>query len=252
MNLYPAGYIKYTFKMYVAYDRAISCSLVHSDVRELVLEKANPSDEFDPEWRMTIHFGPIHSIEEIDETGNAIKDDVFDMLSFTLNTKIAGIRLTGHGLTPRSGEDGIAHLLFPPFECNASATVGCFRLSDSSVREVQNALSRVSSSRHKALISLFRHAIGTDEPIVQFLILYLILYDTYKNQPEIDKQILSHEPATPQSIRPHDGKSETIYTRLRNEITHRADVGPEITRTEIMNNLDRFRTIVHRILESTA
>ncbi len=252
INLYPTGYIEYAFKMHAAHDRAISCDFVHSDVRELVLEKVNPSDEFDPEWWMTIHFGPIHSIEEVDEIGNAIKDDIFDMLSFTLNTKISGIRLTGHGLTPRSGEGGIAHLLSPPFECNASGKVGCFRLSDNSVQDVQNALSRVYSSRHKALISLFRYAIGTDEPVVQFLILYLILYDTYKNQREIDKQILSHEPATPQSISPHDGKPETIYTRLRNEITHRTNVGPEITKTKIMDNLDRFRTIVHRILESTA
>lgn len=62
-----------------------------------------------------------------------------------------------------------------------------------------------------------------------------------------------HEPATPQSISPHDGKPETIYTRLRNEITHRAnDVGPETTRVEIMDNLDGFRMIVHRILKLMA
>jgi len=251
-NLYPAGHIRYSFEMYDAYEQAISCNLVHPAVREIILEKVNPSDIFSPEWQMTIHFGPIHSIEDVDETGDAIKDELFDMLSFTLNTRIAGIRLTGHGLTPRSGEGGIAHLLLPPLRCNASAKVGCFPLSEDSVKQVQNTLSRTSDPRYKALIGLFRHAISTDEPIVQFLILYLILYDTYRNQHKVDKQILSHAPTTPQSVSPHDGKTETIYTRLRNELTHRTAGSPETTRKEIMNNLDSFRTIVHRIIESSA
>ena len=249
---YPAGYIQYAFKMHVTHDRAICCKLVHSNARELVLEKVNPANEFDPEWRMTVHFGPVHSIEEVDETGNAIKDDIFDMLSFTLSTKIAGIRLVGHGLTPRPGEGGSGHLLLPALECNATVRVGGFRLSNNNIQEVQDALSRISVSRHKPLISLFRHAIGTEEPIVQFLILYLILYDRYGNQHEVDRQIMLHEPATPQSISPHDGKPETIYTRLRNEITHRTYVGPETTRAEIMDNLYGFRIIVHGILKLMA
>jgi len=218
-NLYPAGHIRYSFEMYAAYEQAISCNLVHPAVREIILEKVNPSDIFSPEWQMTIHFGPIHSIEDVDETGDAIKDELFDMLSFTLNT---------------------------------SAKVGCFPLSEDSVKQVQNTLSRTSDPRYKALIGLFRHAISTDEPIVQFLILYLILYDTYRNQHKVDKQILSHAPTTPQSVSPHDGKTETIYTRLRNELTHRTAGSPETTRKEIMNNLDSFRTIVHRIIESSA
>ncbi len=249
---YPAGYIQYSFKMHVTHDRAISCKLVHSNARELVLEKEKPADEFDPEWRMTVRFGPVHSIEEVDESGNAIKDDIFDMLSLTLNTKIAGIRLAGHGLTLRPGEGGIAYLLLPPFECNVIGRVGGFRLSTNSVQEVRDAISRVLISRYKLRISLFRHAIGTDEPIVQFLILYLVLYDMYGNQQEVDKQIMLLEPATHQSTSPHSGRSESVYTRLRNEIAHRTNVDPETTRAEIMDNLDGFRMIVHRILKSMA
>jgi hypothetical protein len=212
----------------------------------------HPSDILSPEWQMTIHFGPVHSIEDVDKAGDTIKDEIFDMLSFTLNTRITRIRLTGHGLTPRPGEGGIAHLLLPALRCNASAKVACFPLSKDSVEKVQNTLSKNWDPRYKALVSLFRYAISTDEPIVQFLILYLILYDTYKNQHKVDKQILSHAPATPQSISPHDGKAETIYTRLRNELAHRTNAIPETMRKEIMNNLDSFRTIVHNIIESSA
>ena len=247
---YPAGYIQYAFKMHVNHERAISCKLAHSNTKELILEKVNPADEFDPEWRMTVHFGPVHSIEEVDEIGNAIKDDIFDLLSFTLNSKIAGIRLAGHGLTPRPGEGAIGHLLIHPFECKGTARSGGLKLSNDNVQEVQDTLSSIPASWHKPLINLFRHAIATDEPIVQFLILYLILYDKFGNQPEVDRQIILHEPATPQSISPHSRRPETIYTRLRNEIAHRARVGLDATRAEIIDNLDRFRMIVHGILKS--
>jgi len=165
-----------------------------------------------------------------------------------LNTRIAGIRLAAHGLTPRPEEGIIAHLLLPAIECKGTARSGGFRLSNNNVQEVQDALSRIPISQHKPLISLFRHAIGADEPVVQFLILYLILYDRYGNQHEVDRQVMLHEPATPRSISPHDGRQETIYTRLRNEIIHRTNA-PDTTRAEIIDNLDGFRIIVHRILK---
>lgn len=250
-NLYPSGYIRYSFEMYAAYDQAISCNLVQPQVREIVLEKLKPSDMFNPEWQMTIHFGPMHSIDDVDKIGDVIKDEIFDMIAFTLNTRITGIRLIGHGLTPKSGEGGIAHLLLPQIRCNASAKIDCFPLSVGSVMEIQNTFARNSDPQYKALIGLYRHAITTDEPTVQFLILYLILYDTYKNQGEVDKHIISQEPSTPQSISPYSGKTETIYSRLRNEITHRTTPGPEATRNEIMNCMDSFRDIVHRIIESS-
>jgi hypothetical protein len=238
--------------MYAVCDQAISCYFVHSDVREIILEKVYPSDIYSTEWQITFHFGPVRSIEDVDEIGDAIKNEIFDMIAFTLNTKITQIRLIGHGLTPRSGEGGIAHLLAPAFKCNASAKVECFPLSDELVKEVQDKLSRTLAPRYKALIGLFRQAISTEEPIVQFLILYLILYDTFKTQSKVDKKILSHAPNTLQSVSPFNGKDETIYTRLRNEITHRPATSPEITRKEIMDNLDSFRTIVRGIIKSIA
>jgi hypothetical protein len=249
-SLYPAGHIRYAFKMHVAHDIAITCKVAHPKVRELVLEKVTPADEFDAEWIMTIHFGSVNSIEEVDEVGNSIKDDIIDMLSFILNTKIAETKLVGHGLTPRPGEGGIAHLLLPSPKFGGTGKVGGFRLSSENIQEVQNAVSRISGLKHKPLISLFRHAISTDEPLVQFMIFYLILYEMYRTQPAVDRYIMNVAPSTPQSISPHTRKPETIYTKLRNEITHRTSGGLEITKAEIVNHLDEFRVIVHRAVKS--
>jgi len=88
------------------------------------------------------------------------------------------------------------------------------------------------------------------------LMFYLIIYDLCENQKGVDERILSIAPDTaiteyayikngkPQTIR------ETIYTRLRNEVNHRANVSPEGTRNEIINNRDCFRSIVYRILQA--
>ena len=248
---YPAGHIQYAFKMHVAHDRAISCKVALSKARELVFEKVNPADEFDAKWLMTIHFGPVYSIEEVDEIGNAIKDDIIDMLSFILNTKIGETRLVGHGLAPRPGAGGIAHPVITSFECSATCKVGGFRLSSKNIEEVQDAVARITSLPPKPFISLFRHAISNDEPLVQFMILYLILYEMYKKQSAVDKHIMKVAPTTPRSISPHTEKPETVYTMLRNQITHRTSVGPEITRAEIIKHLDEFRPIVHRVVKST-
>ena len=249
-NLYPAGYVRYSFQMYASYEQAISCNLAHHpNVREIIFEKVYPANIYSPEWQMTINFGRIHSIEDVDKAGEAIKDELFDILSFTLDTRITGIKLADHGLTPRSGEGGIADLLIPMMQCNASAKVGCFPLSEVSVKEVQNTFLRTSDPQHKKFIELFRYAIGADESIVQFLIYYLILYEICNNQHGVDEKILSFEPDTPQTLSPKNQKDyETVYTRLRNELTHRTTANRETTRMEIMNCLDSFRAIVHRIL----
>jgi hypothetical protein len=249
-NLHPAGYIRYSFNMYAAYEQSISCNFFDPRVREVVFEKVIPADMYSSEWQMTIHFGPITSIEYIDEVGEVIKDEILDILAFNLNTRITEIRLADHGLAPRPGEGAIAHILLPALCINTSAEVGCFTLSNTCVAEVQNTF--LNTPKLPQFIHLFRCAISSDEPIVQFLLLYLILDGIFGDQKNIDKHILDNVPTTHQSVSPRNGRPETIYTRLRNEIGHRAFVNPEATKREIMNNLDSFRAIVRGIVESSA
>lgn len=172
------------------------------------------------------------------------------MLSLILDTKVSEARLVGHGLAPRPGEGGIAHILAPSCQVSATGKVGGFKLNSKNIQEVQNAFLKVSSLQYKPLISLFRYAIRSDEPVVQFMMLYLILYDIHKTQPAVDKYIIKAAPTTHREPSPHTGKPETIYTKLRNEITHSTNAGPETTRAEIMNHLDEFRRIVHKAVKS--
>ena len=241
---YPGGHIQYEFDMRIIHDKIISCKIVHPKVKEVAFEKVNPTDQFDDKWLMTVHIGEVYSIEEVQEIGNTIRDDILDMLSLTLNTKISEMRVVGYNLVPRPGEGSIAHILLPLLKVTATCISGCLKLSSDDIEAIQNGLLRMSNLKYKPLIRLFRYAISTDEPVVQFMLLYLILYEIRKKQSALDRYIMKVAPTTPQSASPHTGKPETIYTKLRNEITHRSNVGHETTRAQIINHLYKFRAIV--------
>lgn len=261
---YPSAHIEYSFKMHVSHDTPLPLQVTHPRVKEATLRKKKPEEQLDSEWLMTIHFGPVCSMDQVKEIGNMIKDDILDILSFTLKTKIEEVTMVGSGLAPRSGERGIVHALFPfSWKIDAHGQAGTSKLSDDNIREIRDALSQIPNGRPRYLIRLFRYSINADDPVVQFLFLYLILYQLYENQDQVDKSIMNIAPNTLSSTKPkeaHQAKSlskgkpaknkETIFTRLRNEIAHGREVDLEVTRREIITHLDEFRAIVHTALKS--
>jgi len=131
-------------------------------------------------------------------------------------------------------------------------TTGGKPLSKNHIYDIQNNINNISFTNTNPYHSMYRFAISIDEPIVQFMVLYLILYEKFKNsknqnsQTEVDKAILSIAPSTPTSISSETGKNETIYTKLRNQLSHYRNTPPDTTRREIINYLYEFRNIVHK------
>lgn len=250
---YPAGYIRYAFMMHAAYDQIIPCNIDHSNVTGIVFEKVTPTDPLDDEWHMTIHVGAVISIEEVRQISSAIKDDIFDIVSLMLNTRISGVRVVENGLTPRDGEGGIAHLLVPLLQGSATGSSDGYPLSSTDIQNIQDALARISSLKKKTPLRLFRIAASADEPLVQFQILYLTLEILHNGcQKTIDRFIMSDSPntsQTPDPRRKNKGVLETVYTRLRNEIAHRESFALDTTGAEIRNCMDEFRKIVNRAVK---
>lgn len=246
---YPGGHIQYSFRMHVGYDGVLSFQIGHPRVREVIIEKEKPDDQYDSEWHITIHFGPVCTIDEVQNIGNTIKDDVLDTLSLILNSKISEVKTVSYNVMPRNGEGAIGHSLLPLLQSKGYGRVGVRQLSNDDITEVKSALLTMFSAKNDGHIILFRHAISNDDPVVQFLILYLILFDN-KKQEKVDEIIMKFAPSTTQSLSPFTQKSETIYTRLRNEIAHRANVNLDSTRAEIIDNLNDFRAIVQQVIKS--
>ena len=100
------------------------------------------------------------------------------------------------------------------------------------------------------LLKRFNFARSLSDPVNRFLSLYAML-SSYANdrQLEIDRLLREEEPTVASSPSPRNGKPETIFTRLRNELAHhRVGVSVFKTHEEITLHVGRFEWLVGRIL----
>lgn len=254
LGLYPSGYVVYHFDMHVACDTEIPCCVSHPRVREIIFKKVNPDDKVDSKWSVTIYTNKVASVDEVDQIGDDIRESLFDVISVTLDTKIYGLRFVGHNVAPRQGEGAIINITLPGIVGNIHMVSEGMPLKPEQINDIKNNIESISFTNLNSYYGLYRYAKSVDEPLVQFMILYLIMYEMFKNsggrssQKQVDEHIMIIAPTTPQESiplgSPRCGERETIYSKLRNQLTHYRDVPPEITRREIINCLDAFRKIV--------
>jgi hypothetical protein len=248
---YPSGHVEYEFDMHVSCETEIPCNIAHSKVKNIIIKKLNFADNADTKWRMTVNTDEINSVEEVMKIGDEIKEEFFDMLSLTLNKKVSGIRLISYNVVTRLGEGAIGNLILPMLTAEGHGFANGMPLDSLNINEIKNNVATIPLIINNPYIGLFRYAIGAYDAVIQFMALYLILYGIYGSQPKLDEYIMKADNTTPQTKSPNTGKPETIYTRLRNEITHRTDVNQETTRNEIKNHLDKFRLIVRDAVKSS-
>ncbi|WP_321530704.1 hypothetical protein [uncultured Desulfuromonas sp.] len=249
-NKYPGGHVEYAFEMSIDHRQSLSSQITDPRVKELVFDKSSPNDPYDYEWKLVIVLCEISSLEEADSIGAEIIDTIFNLLSLKLRTAVYNIRQTGHGVIPREGEGAQCHIIAPTPTCNVMIKSGGRKLSQTEIIDVSNLLSSRSISNTNALVNIFSYAMRIDEPVVKFMLLYLILYELYRDQRAIDNFIMMASPSTVQMPSPHNGRPETVFTKLRNELTHRVDNPPENTRIEIITNTPELVNIAHKAVMS--
>lgn len=101
-------------------------------------------------------------------------------------------------------------------------------------------------------IQTFYDAATVMEPVGRFLSLYtLLLHKSEDDQKEVDKAILGVDPTVAQFKSPHSKGYETVFSKLRNEMSHKRE-GINILETqfEIKLNIARFETIVKKLIIS--
>lgn len=249
-NKYPGGHVEFSFEMPVDHRQPIIFQINDPRVKELMFKKLSPIDQFDYKWQLVILLREVSSIEEVDNIGAEIKDSILDFLSFTLRTGVYNIQHTGHGLMPREGEGAQGHMILPALTCNGTIKSGGRKLSQTELDDMGDLLSKSALSNNPPLVSIFSYAMRIEEPIVKFMLLYLILYEVYKDQKSIDQFIMRASPSTLQMPSPHNGNPETVFTKLRNEVTHRISNPPERTRSEIITNMLELENIAHMAVMS--
>jgi hypothetical protein len=105
------------------------------------------------------------------------------------------------------------------------------------------------------LYSAYRFALNQDDAVTRFMFLYNILLSLNGDkQKRVEGFIRSEMPGVQQSLSGNPelqakDVQETIYTRLRNEVSHvRKGTTPDKTKREIHDNVEPFRVLVERAI----
>ncbi len=98
---------------------------------------------------------------------------------------------------------------------------------------------------------LYRSCISQIDTIAKFMFLYnLLLMIANDDQKKADELITRYEPKvikteSPRRKRNGEAITETVYTRLRNEIAHKREgYSPENTRKEISSCVNKFQSVI--------
>lgn len=128
--------------------------------------------------------------------------------------------------------------------CSVTLTVTA---GEPSVKEIKE---KMQNKYDLPSIQMFYDAATVIEPVGRFISLYtLLLHKFADNQKTVDEAILGVDPTVAQFRSPHVKEYETVFSKLRNEMSHKRE-GINIleTQNEIKQNIDRFETIVKALI----
>lgn len=155
---------------------------------------------------------------------------------------IASATVTGSNFSPINPSPGVLHV------ASGSVTISC-----SSVEGVQGIPPDVLKSKlekpnyaGESYFGHFRSARLSTGPVEEFMFLYALLLDLLGDeQKSVDAFVKTVEPAVALTPSPkRQGTTETMYTRLRNELAHKR-VGTDLaaTKKEMALRLSGLRAV---------
>lgn len=220
----------------------IEISNRHPAVERIILEA-----QADEQMTIVVHLTNIFDFEQAIEIGNEILPAIVDRLAFYRDVSIGELRCTG-GTLPKdaSGSSYSTRTNLALLWANA----GLNYTLDAGTRQKLARLLEQPTTRAD-LYSAYRFALNQHDAAACFMFLYNILLSLNSDsQGQVDNFIRSEEPGVPQYLSGNkrlaaQGVKETIYTRLRNEVSHkRKGTTPEKTRSEIQDNVAAFQELV--------
>lgn len=165
---------------------------------------------------------------------------------FEIDVPIWEPRYCGHSL---SRKDGTRNTLINAGPLTFTIPRSPVSPSKSQMTNILN-MSQIVTSQSQIYLKQFAFANAEPNPISRYTFLYnLLLSINNDKQAKVDTSILTVAPTCNQSISPNNGKIETLYTRLRNELAHIRDgVSFNDTKVEIEKEISDFGKIVKEIV----
>jgi hypothetical protein len=204
--------------------------------------------EIEAEIRPRVHFAATASEEEAVALATKVNTNALDRIAFDHVIVIEQARVADIQLADVNPAPGILQA-----RAGSCVIVGADARLVHGVRPDRiKALLEQPTPRGEAYYGLFRSARMATSPVEEFLVLYQVLLMLVGDrQEDVDRFLVAEEPSVPQTPSPHrPGISETMYTRLRNELAHnRPGVNLDTTRAEMRVRVGGLRAVVKRAVE---
>ena len=216
----------------------IDVNVPHAAVEKVVLQTEN-----DERLKITFHLIDVFTFEGAEAIAARILPSIINRLAFYRNVSVGEPYQIG-GTLPKDPSDSL-HTVRRDLLLLWDEAIPILTLGDDMREELARQLEQPYT--HHDLYSLYRFASGQSDELARFMFFYNILLQLHNDiQRQVDAFILQERPDVPQSPSPRSqGRNETVYTRLRNEVGHRrAGTTPEQTRREIQENIAAFQELV--------
>jgi hypothetical protein len=137
--------------------------------------------------------------------------------------------------------------IFSSFMLSGSSATLTVGYGDQSMLKIKE---RMKNDYNLPIIRMFYDSVTIIEPIGRFISLYALLLHVFDDKQKlVDEAILKEDTTVGQIRSPHNGEYETIFSKLRNEMSHkRSGVNILETQDTIKANIDRFESIVKNIV----
>jgi hypothetical protein len=240
------------FSAQIVDENGLTFPLFEFSPNEPGVDKVEIEGPTDGEIKCTVHLSGVDNYEQAEAISTKVHLAILDRISFCYGISIEDGRLSvvdirpvdpgGFVIIPTTGRYGIT---------GATAKL-VHGLTEASLRP---KLEQIAPPGERSF-SLFRSALLSKSPVERFMHLYNILLmffddDQKGAQGRLDNFVRTENPGVPQTAHPKFPRvSETVYTRLRNELGHpRPGVNLDKTKAEMKTRLGELIGLTKRAIE---
>jgi hypothetical protein len=226
----------------------VTFPLFEFNPRKSGIEKVEIGAPNGNEIRTKVHFTTVASRDEALVRATEVNTAALNRIAFRYNLAIETARMTGDQFSRVDSPPGVLE----PGTGGYALSGGESRLlvglpADTVKAELEH---EVLPGEHN--YGLFRSAGLAESPVEEFMLLHNLLLMLHNDsQGAVDAFIVREDPGVTRTPSPHiPGATETVYTRLRNELGHtRSGVNLDNTRSDMARTLDGPRALTKRAIE---
>jgi hypothetical protein len=241
------------FSAQIVDEKGLTFPLFEFSPNEPGVDKVEIEAPTDGEIKCTVHLSGVDNYEQAEAISTNIHLAVLDRISFYYGISIEDGRLTVVDIRPIDPAEG--SVIIPMVGHSGIKGAPAKLVHGLTEASLKPKLEQIAPPGGRSF-SLFRSALLSKSPVERFMHLYNILLMFFNDDEpgaagRLDNFVRTENPGVPQTAHPKfPGVSETVYTRLRNELGHpRRGVNLDQTKAEMKTRLGELIALTKRAIE---